>query len=50
MMVTLDEAYNGIRMKYYDEIISRNLRIRLENEIMDWPGVSTKKCSAIPVI
>ena len=30
-------------MKYYDEDVSGNLRLQLENEVMDWPHVSTKK-------
>ena len=38
----------GIRMKYYDELISGNLRLRLEKEIMDWPDVSTKKMFGCP--
>jgi hypothetical protein len=35
-------------MKYYDEDVSGNLRLRLENEVMDWPHVSTKKMFGCP--
>lgn len=35
-------------MKYYDEVISGNLRFQLEKEIMDWPDVSTKKMFGCP--
>lgn len=49
LCVTWNEALTvGISMKYYDEIISRKLRLQLEKEIMDWPDVSTKKMFGCP--
>jgi hypothetical protein len=35
-------------MKYYDEDLSGNLRLRLEKEIIDWPDVATKKMFGCP--
>jgi hypothetical protein len=35
-------------MQYYNEDKMKNLRVRLEKEILSWPGVTTKKMYGCP--
>ncbi len=35
-------------MQYYNEEKMQNLRLKLENEILNWPNVTTKKMYGCP--
>jgi hypothetical protein len=35
-------------MQYYNEEKMKNIRLRLEQEILSWPGVTTKKMYGCP--